>query len=38
MLQDLIHDVLESVIAKIGSKEENAVISGEIGSVHELNP
>lgn len=37
VLQDLIQEVLESVIAKIGSKEDDAVISGEIGSVHELN-
>jgi hypothetical protein len=37
MLQDLIQDVFESVIEKIGNKEDDAVISGEIGSVHELN-
>jgi len=37
MLQELIEEVLDSVIAKIGDVEEDAIISGEIGVVHELN-
>jgi hypothetical protein len=37
MLNELFEEVLDSVIAKIGSKEDDAVISGELGSVHELN-
>jgi hypothetical protein len=37
MLQELIEEVFESVIAKIGNAEEDTIISGEIGVVHELN-
>jgi hypothetical protein len=37
MLQELIEEVLGSVIAKIGDAEEDTIISGEIGVVHELN-
>jgi hypothetical protein len=37
MLQELIEEVFDSVIAKIGNSEEDTIISGEIGIVHELN-
>lgn len=37
MLQELIEEVLDSVIAKIGNTKEDTIISGEIGVVHELN-
>jgi metal-dependent HD superfamily phosphatase/phosphodiesterase len=37
MLQDLVQEVLDSVIAKVGNTEEETVISGEVGPVHELN-
>jgi hypothetical protein len=37
MLQELIEEVLASVIGKIGKEEEETVISGEIGPIHELN-
>jgi hypothetical protein len=32
MLQELIEEVFDSVIAKIGNSEEDTIISGEIGS------
>jgi hypothetical protein len=37
MLLELIEEVFDTVIAKVGNTEEDAVISGEIGVVHELN-
>ena len=37
MLLDLIEEVFDSVIAKVGDTQEDAIISGEIGAAHELN-
>jgi hypothetical protein len=37
MLLDLIEEVFDSVIAKVGDTQEDVIISGEIGVAHELN-
>jgi hypothetical protein len=37
MLLDLIEEVFDSVIVKIGDTQEDAIISDEIGGAHELN-
>jgi hypothetical protein len=37
MLLELMEEVIDSVIAKIGDTQEDAIIPGEIGVVHELN-
>jgi hypothetical protein len=37
MLQELIEDVVDSIITKIGKVEEETIISGQIGSVRDVS-